>query len=59
MSNVHFKGYMEDSTQANWNAVMKVYEDGDPSLPIVSCECTCLFHWSTTLNHVTWWFIKV
>jgi hypothetical protein len=30
----HFKGFMADSAQANWNAVRIVYGSGDPKVPI-------------------------
>ena len=35
VSSMCFKGFMEDSAQANWNGVRKIYSDGDPSLPMV------------------------
>jgi hypothetical protein len=56
--NVNFKGFMADSAQANWNEVRTIYGDGDPSLPIVARERTCLFHWSASLNKVTQKYIK-
>ena len=31
--NVNFKGFMADNAQANWIAVRKIYEDGDPLFP--------------------------
>jgi hypothetical protein len=33
---VHFKGFMADSAQANWNAVRMIYGDFSPSLPMVA-----------------------
>ena len=54
----NFKGFMADSAQANWNAVRRVYGDGDPSLPMVARERTCLFHWSASLDKVTQKYIK-
>ena len=56
--NVNFKGFMADSTQANWNAVRMIFRDGDPSLPMVAHEHTCLFHWSANLDKVTQKYIK-
>jgi hypothetical protein len=56
--NVNFKGFMADSAQANWNAVRAIYGDGDPSLPMVARECTCIFHWSASLDTVTQKYIK-
>jgi len=55
---VNFKGFMADSAQANWNAVRKIYGGGDPSLPMVGRERTCLFHWSQNLDKVTQKYIK-
>jgi hypothetical protein len=37
--NVNFKGFMEDSAQANWNVVKKIYGDGEPTLPMIKDEC--------------------
>jgi hypothetical protein len=56
--NVNFKGFMADSAQANWNAVKTIYGDGDPNLPMVARERTCLFHWSVSLDKVTQKYIK-
>src|ERR1700737_2135863 len=58
VSKVNFKGFMADSAQANWNAVRKIYGVGDPSLPMVGRERTCLFHWSQSLDKVTQKYIK-
>src|SRR6202161_3696409 len=30
----HFKGFMADRAQANWNAVRIVYASGDPKVPM-------------------------
>ena len=49
---------MADSAQANWNAVRTIYGNGDPSLPMVARERTCLFHWSASLDKVTQKYIK-
>ena len=51
--NANFKRFMVDSAQANWNAVRMIYKDGDPSLPIIAREHTCLFHWFASLDKVT------
>jgi hypothetical protein len=37
----HFKGFMVDNAQANWNAVRIVYGFGDPKVPIDGREKTC------------------
>jgi hypothetical protein len=42
--NVHFKDFITDKVKAIWNDVRKIYGDGDPSLPMVNSERTCLFH---------------
>lgn len=31
----------------------KIYEGGDPLDPMEGHECTCLFHWSTSLDKIT------
>ena len=51
--NVNFKGFMTDNAQVSWNAVRKIYRDGEPRLPIVDHEHTCLFYWSVSLDKVT------
>lgn len=40
--NVNFKGFMEDSAQANYNVVKKIYGDGEPTLSMIKDECPCL-----------------
>jgi len=55
---VNFKGFMADNAQKNWNAVKKIYGGGDPSMPMVGRERTCLFHWSQNLDKVTQKYIK-
>ena len=49
---------MANNAQANWNAMRKIYEDGDPSLPMVVHGCVCLFHWFASLDKVTKKYIK-
>jgi hypothetical protein len=39
-----FKGFMVDSTQANWNAIRVIYESGNAAIPMKDQEKTCLFH---------------
>jgi hypothetical protein len=34
VENTNFKGFMADSTQANWNVVQIVYGSGDPKVPM-------------------------
>lgn len=50
---VNFKGFMTDIAHANWKTMRKIYRDGDPSLPMVSQECTYFFYYSTNLDKVT------
>jgi hypothetical protein len=45
-----FKGFMADSTQANWNAVRVIYGSGDATIPMKDQERTCLFHWAQFLE---------
>jgi len=49
----NFKGFMADSAQTNWNVVKIVYGLGDPFVKMVDKECTCLFHWTQSLNKHT------
>ena len=35
VSNVNLKGFMVDSAETNWNAMRKIYGDGNPFLPMV------------------------
>ena len=53
LSKLNFKSFMADSAHANWNTIKKIYGVGDPSLPMVGHECTCVFPWSQSLNKVT------
>ena len=53
ITNPNFKGFMADSAQANWNAVRIVYGGGDPAIPMVNRERTCLFHWAQALEKHT------
>ena len=55
---VNFKGFMDDSAQANFNAMRTIYEDGDSSLPMVSRERRCLFHWFASLDKMIQKYIK-
>ena len=50
---VNFKGFMADSAGANWNAVRKIYRTGDPHTKMPNRECTCLLHWTTSMNRHT------
>lgn len=43
---------MADNAHANWNVVRKVDNDGDPTIPLEGCDCTCLFHWSANLDKI-------
>ena len=49
---------MADIAQANWDAMRMIYNDGDPTLPMVTRERTCLFHWCASLDKVTKKYIK-
>ena len=49
---VNFKGFMVVNAQVNWNVVKKIYKEGDPSLPLLGHEHTCLFHWYVSMVKV-------
>jgi hypothetical protein len=51
--NPNFKGFMTDSTQANWNAIQIAYGNKDPSEPMVDRERTCFFHCSQSMDRHT------
>jgi hypothetical protein len=48
-----FKGFMADSTQANWNVVKMIYGSGDSTIPMKDQERTYLFHWAQSLEKHT------
>jgi len=54
----NFKGFMADSTIANWNAVHIVYGIGSTNDKMEIHEWTCLLHWSTSLQKYIWKHIK-
>ena len=56
--NVNFKGFKVDLAHANWIVVKNISSEGDSTLPMVGCECTCLFYWSQRLDKVTQKYIK-
>jgi hypothetical protein len=47
------KGFMADSTQANWNVVKVIYNSGDATIPMKDQERMCLFHWVQSLEKHT------
>ena len=49
----HFKKFIGNSAQANWNVVKIVYGSGDPKFPIDGRERTCYFHWTQSLEKHT------
>jgi hypothetical protein len=42
---LNFKGFMADSTQANWNTIKIVYDSKDLYVKMVNKERTSLFYW--------------
>ena len=58
VENPNFKGFMEDSAMANWNAVSIVYGSGSAHKVMENCERTCLLHWSNSLHKHTHKYIK-
>jgi hypothetical protein len=48
-----FKGFMVDSTQANWNTIRVIYGSGNAAIPMKDQERTFLFHWTQSLEKHT------
>jgi hypothetical protein len=53
VSNLNFKGFMANNTQANWNVVQIVYDSGDLSEPMADKEQTCYFHYIQFMDRHT------
>ena len=53
VKNTNFNGFMADRTGANWHVVQKVYDSGDPYVPMEDRVRTCLFHWTKCLQQKT------
>jgi hypothetical protein len=53
LMNINFKGFMYDSAQENFNVVRVIFGSGDPTIPMVNKERTCLFHWKMALERHT------
>ena len=51
--NFNFKGFMADSTQANWNVVREIYGTGDKTVPMQENERSCLLHWTKCMQRAT------
>jgi hypothetical protein len=49
----NFKGFMANSTQANWNVIKIIYGSEDPFVKMVDKKHTFLFHWSHSLDKHT------
>lgn len=49
ISNVNFKGLIENNEHANWLAAREIYAKGDPTLPTLGHKHTRFFHWSQRL----------
>lgn len=58
MSHVNFKGFSAYNAHRYWNAVRKIYKEGDSKLPKMGHECTYLFHWLSNLDKVTHEYMK-
>jgi hypothetical protein len=58
IAKVNFKGFMVDNAQANWNAVLIIYDSGDPKVLMESRERTCLLHWTVSMERHTATHIK-
>jgi len=44
MDDPNFKGFMANNIHANWNALIKIFGFGDPTIAMFSKEHTCFFH---------------
>jgi hypothetical protein len=44
---------MYDRAQENFNVVRVIFGSGDPTIPMVNKERTCLFHWKMALERHT------
>jgi hypothetical protein len=55
----NFKGFMANSTKANWNVLIIVYGSKDPFVRMIDKKRTCLFHWIQSLNKHTKQMIKL
>ncbi len=45
IENVNFKGFMANNAQTNFNAMMRMFGFGDPTIPMVGRKHICLMHW--------------
>jgi hypothetical protein len=50
VQDINFKGHTVDTAHANWNAIKKLYSEGDLGLPVVGRERTYHFHLSRSLD---------
>ena len=55
---VNFKGFMADSAQVNFNAVLKIFGLGNKNVPMPNKEITCQFHWTMAFDRHTKQLIK-
>ncbi len=44
VTNPNFKGFMDDSAQANFNVVWRIFGVKDPTIMMLDKKCTCLLH---------------
>jgi len=58
VDHLNFKGFMANSTMANWDAICIVYGNGSTNEKMENCERICLLHWSTSLHKHTQKYIK-
>jgi hypothetical protein len=46
VTNPNFKGFMDDSAQANFNVVWRIFGARDPTISMFDKERACLLHWT-------------
>ena len=49
---------VSETISLKFRLTRRFYKDSDPSLPMVKCERTCLFHWSMSLDKMMQKYIK-
>jgi hypothetical protein len=48
--NVNFRGFIIDSTKANFNVMRILFGNGDLKIPMKNQECTCFYHWAQSFD---------
>jgi hypothetical protein len=50
LNNPNFKGFMVDNVQENFNVIQRFFGSRDAFFSLVNKECTCLSHWSQSME---------